>query len=69
MIKGKRLTDCCIGAGFVQIDSGVYLEEKMIVIRFGKWRSKHGRLFSVERVFINGITWTPICVKRFRYMG
>ena len=41
----------------------------MIVIRFGKWRSKHGRLFSVERVYLNGTTWTPICVKRFRYVG
>ena len=41
----------------------------MIVIRFGVWRSKHGRVFTVRRVYINGKTWTPICIKSFRYKG
>ena len=40
-----------------------------IVIRFGKWRSKSGRWFILKRVYFDGIMWTPICVKRFRYIG
>lgn len=41
----------------------------MIVLRPGRWASRSGRWFIVERVYKDGIMWTPICVKRFRYTG
>ena len=40
-----------------------------IVIRLGRWRSKEGRWFTVNRVYYDGIMWTPFCVKTFRYVG
>lgn len=41
----------------------------MIVIRFGKWCHKATSMFLYDRVFRNGCEWTPLCIKRFRYVG
>lgn len=41
----------------------------MIVIRFGKWCHKATSMYLYDRVFRNGCEWTPLCIKRFRYVG
>lgn len=41
----------------------------MIVIRFGKWCSKATPMFTYDRVYRNGCEWTPLCIKKFRYIN
>lgn len=40
----------------------------MIVIRFGEWCSKATPMFVYDRVYRNGCEWTPLCIKKFRYV-
>lgn len=42
---------------------------RMIVIRFGLWRHKATSMFIYDRIYRDGDKWTPLCVKRFRYVG
>ena len=41
----------------------------MVVIRFGKWVSKAGKIFKYERIFTNECKPLPLCVKKFRHVG
>ena len=41
----------------------------MLVIRFGKWNHKATSMFIYTRIFRSGCKWTPLCIKKFRYVG
>ena len=41
----------------------------MLVIRFGKWNHQATSMFIYTRIFRNGYKWTPLCIKKFRYVG
>lgn len=42
---------------------------RMIVIRFGVWRHKATSMFIYDRIYRDGYKWTPLCIKKFRYVG
>ena len=44
-------------------------EVGMLVIRFGKWNHRATPMFVYTRIFRNGCEWTPLCIKKFRYVG
>lgn len=40
----------------------------MLIIKFGKWNHKAGRVFCYDRIYRQGYKWTPFCILRFRCM-
>lgn len=40
----------------------------MIILCFGKWSSRAGSIFLIERLYLYGYKWTPFCKISFRYL-
>ena len=41
----------------------------MVCFRFGRWSHRATAMYLYDRVYRNGTQWTPVCVKRFRYIA
>ena len=41
----------------------------MLRLNFERWAASYGSLFKMQRVYLNGTTWTPLVSVSFRYKG
>lgn len=69
--KYRKGIECTKGMDCPMESNEKYMKEQksMIVIRFGKWSHKATSMFTYTRIFRNGYKWTPLCIKKFRYVG